>query len=65
MFQDKEREPDPAGRCLSNFHMCANSLETDSDSVGLGWGLRSPGFNKLPGEDAAAGPWTTLSVARH
>lgn len=35
-----------------------------SNLVGLGWGPSSGMSNKLPGDDYAAGPLTTLSMAR-
>ena len=37
------------------------SLSAESDSVGLGWNLH---FKQLMGDTTAAGPWTTLWVAR-
>lgn len=37
--------------------------KADSDSVGRGWSLKFHVSNKVPQDDDAAGPWTTLWVA--
>lgn len=41
-----------------------SSKNAGSDSVGLAQGLSCSVSTKLPGDAAAAGPWTTLRVAR-
>lgn len=51
--------------CFAHLNVHMNHLgslvkKTDSDSVGLGLGLRFGFSNKLPGESVAAGSWTTL-----